>query len=117
MTPEGREAPLQRLCSRRSAVIYNYGEEIRQLVKTKLVNSNAFSYSTHNAIGEELHPIQAENPSAVFYSATVVGEEALGEDIQQLLQPSVLQCTVQSAIPSHILHPHTFSMSKRRRRR
>ena len=39
--------------------------------------------------GEELRPIQADerqSTSAVFYSATVAGEEALGEDIQQLLQ-------------------------------
>ena len=41
---------------------------------------------------EELRPIQAgeqQRPSAVFYSATVVGKEALGEDIQQLLQTIV----------------------------
>ena len=39
--------------------------------------------------GEKLRPIQAgeqQSPSAVFYSAIVVGEEALGEDIQQLLK-------------------------------
>ena len=42
--------------------------------------------------GEELRPIQGgeqQSPSAVFYSATVIGEEALGEDMQQLLQPIV----------------------------
>ena len=66
--------------------------------------------------------LEQRSPRAVVYSPTVVGEEALGEDnIQQLLQPIVSyiqpRCTVQSAIPSHVLHPHTFSMSKRRRRR
>ena len=47
--------------------------------------------------GEELRPIQAgeqQSPSAVFYSATVVGEEDLDEDIQQLLQPIVSYCTM-----------------------
>ena len=42
--------------------------------------------------GEKLCPIQAceqQSPSAVFYSATVLGEEVIGEDIQQLLQPIV----------------------------
>ena len=32
---------------------------------------------------------EQQSPSAVVYSATVVGEEALGEDIQQFLQPVV----------------------------
>ena len=62
--------------------------------------------------GEELCPIQAgeqQSPGAVFYSATVVGEEALGEDIQQLLQMIVSY----SAISNTIAHS-TFSMSKRR---
>ena len=60
------------------------------------------------------------SPRAVVYSPTVVGEEALGEDnIQQLLQPIVSYIVQynQQYIPSHVLHPHTFSMSKRRRRR
>ena len=46
--------------------------------------------------GEKLRPIQAseqQSPRAVFYSATVVGEEwlvkRLCEDTQQLLQPIV----------------------------
>ena len=66
--------------------------------------------------------LEQRSPRAVVYSPTVVGEEALGEDdnntavtpTHSVLQP---RCTVQSAIPSHVLHPHTFSMSKRRRRR
>ena len=38
--------------------------------------------------GEELRlSSEQQSPSAVFYSATVVGEETLGEDIQHLLQP------------------------------
>ena len=71
--------------------------------------------------GEELRPIQAgeqQSPSAVFYLATVVGEEALGEDIQQLLQPILsYSVPVQSATQLHIgrsTFPH-ISMSKRRR--
>ena len=47
---------------------------------------------------------QQRCPSAVVYSATVVGEEALGEDIQQLLQP-VVSYSVQYNQQYH----HTFS--------
>ena len=70
--------------------------------------------------GEELRlSSEQQSSSAVFYSATVVGEEALGEDIQQLLQP-IVSCSVQYnqqydrtwVVP----RSHTFSMSKRRRR-
>ena len=71
--------------------------------------------------GEELRPIQAgeqQSPSAVFYLATVVGEEALGEDIQQLLQ-LILSYSVQYSQQHNrtlvVLYSHTFSMSKRRR--
>ena len=73
--------------------------------------------------GEELRPIQGgeqQNPSAVFYSATVVGEEAVGEDIQQLLQPIAsysAQYNRRYDCTFAILHSHTFSMSKRRRTR
>ena len=58
--------------------------------------------------------------SAVFYSATVVGEAALGEDMQQLLQPIVsysVQYNQQHNCTLVVLHSHTFSMSKRRRTR
>ena len=70
-------------------------------------------------LGEELRPIQGgeqQSPSAVFYSATVVDEEALGEDIQDTPNDSVLQCTVHQQYDCTlvILHSHTFSMSKRR---
>ena len=57
--------------------------------------------------GEELRPIQAgeqQSPSAVFYSATVVGEVALGEDIQQLLQPTVYS-TISNTL-THSTFPH-----------
>ena len=70
--------------------------------------------------GEELRPIQGgeqQSPSAVFYSARVVGEEALGEDIQQLLQRIVSYSVQYNQQYDHtfvILHSHTFSMSKRR---
>ena len=43
------------------------------------------------------------SPRAVFCSATVVGEEALGEDIQQLLQP-IVSYSVQYNQQYH----HTF---------
>ena len=73
--------------------------------------------------GEELRPIQAgeqQSPSAVVYSATVDGEETLSEDIQQLLRP-ILSYSVQYNQQYNrtlvVLHSHTFSMSKRRRRR
>ena len=72
--------------------------------------------------GEELHPIKAceqQSASAVFYSATVVSEEALGEDIQQLLQLVVSYSVQYNQQYDHtlvVLHSHTFSMSKRRRR-
>ena len=75
----------------------------------------------HLLSGEELRPIQAgeqQSPSAVFYSATVVGIEALGEGIQQLLQPIVsqsVQYNQQHNLTLVVLHSHTFSMSKRRR--
>ena len=71
--------------------------------------------------GEELRPIQAgeqQSPSAMFYSATVVGEAALGEDIQQLLQLIVsysVQYNQQHNRTLVVLHSHAFSMSKRRR--
>ena len=72
--------------------------------------------------GEELRLIQAgeqQSPSAVFYSATVICGEALGEDIQQLLQP-IVSCSVQYNQQYNrtwvVPHSHTFSMSKRRRR-
>ena len=61
-----------------------------------------------------------QSPSAVFYSATVVGEEALGEDLQQLLQPIVsysVQYSQQHDCTLVVLNSHTFSMSKRRRTR
>ena len=70
-----------------------------------------------------MRPIQAgeqQSPSAVFYSATVVGEEALGEDIQQLLQPIVSYSVQYNQQHDHtlvVLNSHTFSMSKRRRTR
>ena len=54
----------------------------------------------------------------MFYLATVVGEEALGEYIQQLLQPIVsysVQYNQQYDRTLVVLHSHTFSMSKRRR--
>ena len=68
-------------------------------------------------------PIQAgeqQSPCAVFHSTTVVGEEALGEDIQQLLQPIVsysVQYNQQHDRTLVVLHSLTFSMSKRRRTR
>ena len=46
---------------------------------------------------------EQQSPSAVFYSATVVGEEALGGDIQQLLQP-IVSYSVQYNQQYH----HTF---------
>ena len=72
--------------------------------------------------GEELHPIQAgkQSPSAVVYSATVVSKDALGEDIQDLLQLIVsysVQYNQQYDCMLVVLHSHTFSMSKRRRTR
>ena len=92
---------------------------MRQLVQTKLVNSNAFTVTLLG--GEELRPIQGceqQSPSAVFYSATVVGEEALGEDIQLLLQSIVsygVQYNQQHDRTLVVLNSRTFSMSKRRR--
>ena len=50
-------------------------------VQSKLVISNALVTVVG---GQELCPV-----SEVVYSATVGGEETLGEDIQQLLQPVV----------------------------
>ena len=64
--------------------------------------------------GEELRPVQAgeqQSPSAVFYSATVVGEEALGEDKQQLLQLIVsysVQYNQQHDRTLVVLNSHTF---------
>ena len=46
---------------------------------------------------------EQRSPSAVFYSATVVDEEALGEDVQQLLQP-IVSYSVQYNQQYH----HTF---------
>ena len=62
-----------------------YGEEIQQLVQSKLVNSNAVSFYSvvKNYVQSRLVN------SAVFCSAAVVGEEALGEDTQQSLHPIV----------------------------
>ena len=66
--------------------------------------------------GEELRPIQAgeqQSPSALVYSATVVGKE----DMQQLLQLIVsysVQYNQQYDRTLVVLHSHTFSMSKRR---
>ena len=73
--------------------------------------------------GEELCAIEAceqQSPGAVFYSAKVVSEEALGEDIQQVLQLIVSYSVQYNQQYNHtlvVLHSHTFSMSKRRRRR
>ena len=70
---------------------------------------------------KNLRPLQAgeqQSPSAVFYSATVVGEEALGEDIQQLLQPIVsysVHYNQQHDRTLVVLNSQTISMSKRRR--
>ena len=55
---------------------------------------------------------EQRSPSAVHvvYSATVVSEEALGEDIQQLLQP-VVSYSVYSTISNTITRstsPHIF---------
>ena len=55
-----------------TAVCYRH-EEIWQFVQSRLVNSVTLLG------GEELRPVQAgeqQSPSAVFYSTTVVGEEA-----------------------------------------
>ena len=80
------KASLQRICSRHSVVMV----KIQQLVQSRLVNSNskAFKGHLHSVTlfsGEELRPIQAGNSKIQVqwvYSATVVGEEALVEDIQ-----------------------------------
>ena len=58
-----------------------------------------------------------QRPSAVVYSATVVGKEALGEDIQQLLLPIVSYSVQQYDRTLVILHSHTFSTSKMGRTR
>ena len=63
--------------------------------------------------GEELRPIQAgeqQSPSAVFYSTTVVGEEARA---QQLLQ-TIVSYSVLISTHSHTLDSHTFSKQCRR---
>ena len=58
--------------------------------------------------GEELRlSSEQQSPSAVFYSATVVGEETRGEDIQHLLQP--ISCpTVYSTISNMIAHGSVY---------
>ena len=69
-------------------------------------------------LGGGLHPILAgeqQSPSTVFYSATVVGEEALGEDILQPIVSYSVQYNQQHDRTLVFLHSHTFSMSKRRR--